>query len=906
MDNNKLRPVPFWSWNGELEPDKLVEQINWMHKNGIGGFFMHARGGLTTPYMGEKWFKCVEACLKRAKELNMEAYAYDENGWPSGFAGGKLLEDIENHDMYLTAENGEFDPKADAHYPLDNNQYVNVYVHYAVSTVDICNKDVVRQFIELTHEQYKKHDIYGNLRGFFTDEPQYQRWGVPFTKQLIPYFKEHYFEDVFDRIGLLFEKRDGYKDYRYKYFKALQDLMLNNFGKQIYEWCDKNGYIFTGHYAQENSLGEQILCCGGVMPFYEYQHIPGVDHLTRWLPTECLTAKQLSTVMAQLDKKQGLCEMLAMIGWDATPIEIKKIVNYYAVNGITLVCHHLLPYSELGQRKRDYPKHFSNVDPWAEKGFKDLNDFIADVAELMANSKEIVKIGVFEPLRSAFFEYDWRLERTNHFGVEELDKSFGQLHKKLGDLGVQYHFLDEVIMEKHGHVEGNELVVGQCRYKYVIIPEGTVTMDVYTEKLLRNYVEHGGKILLMGDAPTYLEGNPYNYDYLKSNVTFEEIVNDRPFTVSPNESIRLSYRKDKEGKEFIYAVNIGEETDILLNGEKIHFDCAESKVIELDKLEQPKQDLEMLTLKGPFKVEGPVDNFMTLDCLKYSKNGKDWSVKMNCMAAFDLLLKSRYQGPVFIKYDFDIKDIPSKCEALIEDTNIEYVLINGSEVKKNGYVLEKGLDKYDIAKYLKEGNNEIITKINFFEKEDVYYALYGEGVSESLKNILVYDTTIEAIYLRGNFGVFGDFKPGSADDIVIANEFYISKQKDIVNSLIEDGYPFFRGSIKLSQTIIVDNPNKLLVFDKRFQLIDLYVNDKFVKRLMFNYKADLSKYLQKGENKITIDLVVSNRNLLGPFHWVYEETLAVGPFNFERRGTWNDDGTSVWYMPRYTFVKTVV
>ena len=906
MDNNKLRPVPFWSWNSELEPEKLVEQINWMHESGIGGFFMHARGGLTTPYLGEKWFKCVEACLKRAKELNMEAYAYDENGWPSGFAGGKLLEDIENHDMYLTAENGEFDPKADAHYPLDNNQYVNVYLHYAVSTADVCNKDVVRKFIELTHEEYKKHDIYGNLRGFFTDEPQYQRWGVPFTKALIPYFKERYFEDVFTRIGLLFEKREGYKDYRYKYFKALQDLMLNNYAKQIYDWCSENGYKLTGHYCEEVTLGEQIMCCGGVMPFYEYEHIPGVDHLGRRIPTTSLTAKQLSSVMAQLDKKQGLCEMLAMIGWDATPNEIKRIVNNYTVHGITLICHHLLPYSELGQRKRDYPQHFSNINPWVEKNFKEFNDFIANVAELMMNSEEIVNVGVLEPIRSAYFEYDRRLDYPGLFGVGDLDKSFGQLHKKLGDLGVQYHFLDETIMERHGSVEGDTLVVGKARYKYVIIPEGTVTMDIYTEKLLRNFVTHGGKVLLMGDAPTYLEGNPYVHDYLKSNVTFEEIVNDRPFTVSPNESIRLSYRKDKEGKEFIYAVSIGEETDIILNGETIHFDSAESKVIDLANLKSSKQDQEVLTLKGPFKIEGNVDNYMTLDCLRYSKDGKEWSNKMYCLGAFALLLQSRYQGPLFVKYDFNIKDVPSKCEALIEDTNIEYVLINGNEVKRNGYEFEKGLDKYNIAKYLKEGNNEVIIKLNFFEKEDVYYALFGEGVSETLKNILVYDTTLEAIYLKGNFGVFGDFKQGSREDIVIANEFYLGKQKDVVNSLIEDGYPFFRGNIRLSQTLVVDNPNKLFVFDKRFHLIDLYVNDQFVKTLLFDYKVDISKYLKKGENKITIDLVVSNRNLLGPFHWVEEEPLAVGPFTFERPGTWKSDGTSEWYVSRYSFIKTIV
>ena len=47
---NKYKSFPFWSWNDELEEEELVRQIDWMHESGIGGFFMHARGGLTTPY----------------------------------------------------------------------------------------------------------------------------------------------------------------------------------------------------------------------------------------------------------------------------------------------------------------------------------------------------------------------------------------------------------------------------------------------------------------------------------------------------------------------------------------------------------------------------------------------------------------------------------------------------------------------------------------------------------------------------------------------------------------------------------------------------------------------------------------------------------------------------------------
>ena len=51
------RPVPFWSWNDKLEPDELRRQIGAMQDAGMGGFFMHARGGLETEYLSEDWFR---------------------------------------------------------------------------------------------------------------------------------------------------------------------------------------------------------------------------------------------------------------------------------------------------------------------------------------------------------------------------------------------------------------------------------------------------------------------------------------------------------------------------------------------------------------------------------------------------------------------------------------------------------------------------------------------------------------------------------------------------------------------------------------------------------------------------------------------------------------------------------
>ncbi|NQX49655.1 hypothetical protein HQN87_30605 [Paenibacillus tritici] len=48
----EYRSAPLWSWNDKLEPAELKRQIEEMHAAGIGGFFMHARSGLQTPYMG--------------------------------------------------------------------------------------------------------------------------------------------------------------------------------------------------------------------------------------------------------------------------------------------------------------------------------------------------------------------------------------------------------------------------------------------------------------------------------------------------------------------------------------------------------------------------------------------------------------------------------------------------------------------------------------------------------------------------------------------------------------------------------------------------------------------------------------------------------------------------------------
>ncbi|MCZ8519522.1 glycosyl hydrolase [Paenibacillus caseinilyticus] len=84
----ECRSAPFWAWNDELREEEVLRQIGEMKEGGMGGFFIHSRDGLETEYMGAEWMKLVRSAVEEAEAQGMQAWLYDEDRWPSGFAGG--------------------------------------------------------------------------------------------------------------------------------------------------------------------------------------------------------------------------------------------------------------------------------------------------------------------------------------------------------------------------------------------------------------------------------------------------------------------------------------------------------------------------------------------------------------------------------------------------------------------------------------------------------------------------------------------------------------------------------------------------------------------------------------------------------------------------------------------------
>lgn len=949
----KATGLPFWSWNDKLEKTKLLKQIRDMRDQGYGGFFMHARAGLETEYLSEEWLDCVAACSAEAKKYGMSPWVYDENGWPSGFAGGKLLQNKKFREHYLTAKQGEYDCRATWNYLIDGEnlrlvskpcggEFLNVYECESVSTVDVLDDEVTEAFINETHEKYKRYfagELKEHIDGFFTDEPQYYRGAIPFPHKMRAYFKEKYQEDPCEKLGLLYLKKNGYRDFRYKFRKSCQELFLKNFSKKIYDWCEENGVKITGHYVEERDLYTQMLFNAGIMPYYEYLHYPGIDWLCRrYMPVNCI--RQLTSVTAQLKKPMALCETFAMTGWDVTPRELKNIADYQFVYGVNLMCQHLYPYSERGERKHDHPAHFSPYNPWTTRGMIEFNRYFDALGAWLRGSEERVSVAVLCTTRSAYFDFEY----GDADNLKALNESLILTCEKLAEDHVPFHLIDETLLEKYGGVSGKKLRLGACEYDTFILPYAH-TMDKSTERLLRKYVAAGGAVYLCESAPKYLEGEPYDYHYLHSNISWKEIIKKQSVSVESNGALHTSLRIYR-GKPYVFAVNISDRevrAKFTCEGELLAREfCAEAdeflkkdvcdhngfvklapksaKIfgaggvgsIENGLKTEQKTTLQTIEIAdGEYEIESFGENYLPLDFAQMSLDGVNYGEKLPLIGIFQKLLSMRYEGEVYLKKKFEIREIPSVLKLYSEEKDRMQAYVNGREItlkKAENAAGKDGFFEANILPYVKNGENELIEIYRFHQSEETYYALFGDGVTEGLRNCMRYETFIETVFLSGDFGVFsGNFRNGREKNTRLADSFYIAAAPKKALDFVTEGFPFFAGKMRLKKAFVCENGKKKhstrLMFSGRYHWADVHINGKFAGSAGFEDFVDVSDLIVAGENVAEIDLYTGNRNLLGPHHIKgAEEELSVSPYSFELNGTWKD-GKSEEFTNRYSFVR---
>jgi hypothetical protein len=555
----EFRGAPFWAWNGKLSPDELRRQIRCLKFMGLGGFFMHARVGLNTEYLGKEWFLCIQACLDEARKNGMLAWLYDEDRWPSGAAGGLVTRDRiwrqrELRMRVFATPPANFSPdgtddkiiavftavlEKDGIHASDLRRLNSIPASWkpkhsllvfhriihddsswfnGQSYLDTMNPEAVKRFIELTHEKYRREigNEFGQLvPGIFTDEPNYlhimDTQGTAWTDSLPENFLREYGYELLDHLPELFCHLDGqeFSKARLDYRNLCSKLFTDAFSRLIGEWCGENSLQMTGHVLREDDLVRQTPISGAVMRFYEHMQAPGIDLLTEhWGIFSA--GKQCTSVAHQFGRARRLTETYGCTGWDFPFAGHKALGDWQYAMGINYRCQHLAWYSMAAEAKRDYPASISYQSPW-HRHYSVVEDYFGRLGAALSEGEESRRLLVIHPIESTF---GWLLPFHGSYPFpKESDEELLALTRLTNSIlatNIDFDFGDEEIMTRHASIQANgELRVGQAAYQSVLVPQ-LRTIRHSTLKLLSEFAAGGGFVGYYIKPPARVDGIPTN------------------------------------------------------------------------------------------------------------------------------------------------------------------------------------------------------------------------------------------------------------------------------------------------------------------------------------------------------------------------------------------------------------
>ena len=607
----EYRGTPFWAWNSKLTADELKSQIDIFKQMGLGGFHMHVRTGLENEYLSDEYMRLVRVCVDKAKKENMLAWAYDEDRWPSGAAGGIVTKNREfrqksiifSHDKDKT--NKKWDDRK-TKWPdnglslltvydivLDENGYLASYKQIAEEDeavgekwylfrclsedsswfndeayVDTLDRNAMAEFLRVTHEKYKEYcgdEFDKTLPAIFTDEPQVFRKQtlnnsfdtdrdicLPWTDRFPEEYSKHYNANVFDFLPeCVWELPENVKSpHRYYYHDLISELFTDAFADLIGGWCEKNGIALTGHMMEEPTLNSQTAALSEAMRSYRGFGIPGIDMLCN--NAEFTTAKQCQSAVHQYGREAMLSELYGVTGWDADFRIYKYGGDWQAALGVTVRVPHLSWYSMNGEAKRDYPASIHYQSPWY-KQYHLVEDHFARLNTALTRGKPVVKVGVIHPIESYWLH--WGPNDKTQLARKPLDERFLNLTKWLLEGGIDFDFISESTFPELCAKGENPITVGKMQYDVIVVP-GCETLRSTTIDRLDGFRKNGGKLVFLGNAPTLVDAVSSD----KAKKLYDESIGieyDNTAllrALDENRTLTMRYRNGNLTDEFIYQM----------------------------------------------------------------------------------------------------------------------------------------------------------------------------------------------------------------------------------------------------------------------------------------------------------------------------------------------------------------
>jgi len=544
----EFRSAPLWVWNNRVTEAEIETQLGDFKAHGIGGVFIHPRPGLITPYLSKEWLDLCRSAVEVGKGLGMKVWIYDENSYPSGFAGGHVpaeMPDSIGKGLRLTkagslppvfpekplvvlkkVEAGFEDITEKALQPaagaLGKGEYYIFTVQKAApeawfgsfTYVDLMSRAVTEKFLDVTLNAYKQaigEEFGVTVPGSFQDEahigPVMGPDIVNFTPSIFDAFQKKWNYDLRPYLPSLFEEIGDWRAVRHNFYATTLELFIEGWAKPYYDSCAENGLWLTGHYLEHEWPGPNY--ASDYLGMLAHSHMPGIDCLMNQWQTgphdqfgNARPPKEIRSIANQLGRARTMSETYGAGGWDLRFVDQKRIADWEFALGVNFINQHLSYMTIMGARKRDHPQSFSYHEPWWH-AYKVMADYLGRLSVVMSKGRQLNRVLVMEPTTTAWMHY---VPGAQPERLKAIADGFTGFINRMEAAQVEYDLGSEDVLRNHGRVEGRNMVVGERRYDIVVLPEEMENLNAPTAELLTRYLEAGGRVLSLSEGLRYVDG----------------------------------------------------------------------------------------------------------------------------------------------------------------------------------------------------------------------------------------------------------------------------------------------------------------------------------------------------------------------------------------------------------------
>ncbi len=488
----------------------------------------------------EKWTTLTQA-VKACREAGLTAWIYDEEGYPSGSAGGLVLRN--NPDLeavVLTYDPSRGDPfalrRAYEHTHASNN------FHAARRYPNLLDSRATQAFIEETHRAYRERvgpHLGTTIKAFFTDEPSLMGVDtgalgesirrhvrvvdkiddklkplptVPWCYDLPVRYHERYGQDLLSVRRSLFEgKAEADCLVRRRFWALVADLLAERYFGRIQEWCHQNGVASSGHILWEEYLLHHVPLYGNALKMLGRMDVPGLDQLSSE-PTSVLHGgwmaatfpasaamfnggRQVMTEISEFSETLAgkppisLAKMQATAAWQAA-LGVTEFKSYYralaavaARSSEQAATHQRLPAGSDAEICRKYC------------------DYVGRLNALLREARVDAKVLLYYPIHDLWSEYlpvAGPLSRDSQSPrAQQVIRSFEELGRRMLTTQVPFALVDHELLSAAELRDG--LWIKGRRFDALVLPAGVELPEAAADVIAR-YQAAGGHVLRDGGS----------------------------------------------------------------------------------------------------------------------------------------------------------------------------------------------------------------------------------------------------------------------------------------------------------------------------------------------------------------------------------------------------------------------